>query len=491
MIIWPDYPLISLISIPLLTLLLMYLVRAQAHGLVLRCAKTLHGMLRLASRACLHSEHRIRLRNHEVTKALAEALMERQLERRFMRIEKLVERDLANYQILAADINQQLATIDEDYESSAEVPSASPDWIAAVEAIAALKGGERNSEVMSKILAEMHGTVQEHQREVMREHRWSVSARHRVLSGLRQHWRKLSRLLEQIDNNVAALRQRLHQVDMHMSQFEMVTAGSAQGIMASMFMRFVTALCFVMVGVGAVWVNLQLMQAPIAEVLAQRQIGGLPLAAMVAGLHIAITLVAATMISESLRITHLFPLMAAMTKRGRISMIWVGTGLLVLLATIEALALAGIPLVTASVGGVADIAVAESAVGPQLAGASQLVLIALGIIMPVILALVVIPLEYLLHTVRPVMGSLLRVMLHVAALVLRLVGSFALNLGKFTNHCYDVVIFVPLALERDWVARRARKAAAAQVELPAQRPELESVNVTALRFGSNNGPERH
>ncbi|MEE8056277.1 MAG: hypothetical protein V3T17_00350 [Pseudomonadales bacterium] len=475
MTIWSDYPLMAMLAIPVLALLLMYQLRAYAHALIIRFATLLHGQFRLAARACLRSEQRIRLRNHEVTKALAEALMERQMERRFMRIEQLVERDLDNYQTLSADVKQQLVRINEDYEASSEVPDASPEWIAAVDAIASLQGGERNSEVVSKILAEIHNTVKQHQRDAMREHRWTVSARHKLLSGLRPQWRRLDKMLEHIGHNIDVLRQRLRQVDRHMGQFEMLTAGSGQGIMSSMLMRFVTALCFVMVGVGAAWINLQLLQEPLAEVMTQRQIGGVSLAGLVALLHIAITLVAATMISDSLRITHFFPLIGAMTRRGRNTLIGVGGSLLLLLAAIEALALLGTSTAT-------DASIAIGAT--ELSGISLWILLALGAVMPVMLASIVIPLEYLLHTVRPVVGSVIQVLLHMSALVLRLVASLFLNVGKFAVQCYDAVIFLPLSLERSWLLRRQRKAAAVGAEKRVQPPKYETQNVTALRFGA-------
>ena len=214
-----EYPQLVAAVIPVLALLLMYLLRRHCHALILRCAQLIHSQLRLLARSCLRTEQRIRLRNHEVTKALAEALMERQLERRFMRIERLVERDLDNYKQLSAQINQRLITIDEDYEASAAIADASPEWVSAVEAISALQGDDRNSQVMDRILGDIHSTVQQHQREALREQRWTASARHKVLSGLRPQWRKLAKLLEHIDYNIEILRQRLRHVDQHMGQF--------------------------------------------------------------------------------------------------------------------------------------------------------------------------------------------------------------------------------------------------------------------------------
>jgi hypothetical protein len=467
MTIWSDYPALTMMAVSLVALLCMYLLRSPAHGLISRSARLLHSQLRLLARACAQSSQRIRLRNYQVTKALAESLMERQLERRFMRIEELVERDLDNYQKLSIHINQQLLSINEDYEASASVPAAATEWIAAVDAIANLQGDERNSEVMSKILAEIHNTVKQHQRDALREHRWTVAARHKVLSGLRPQWRKLSKLLEHIDNNIDILRQRLRLVDKHMGQFEMLRAGVGHGIMSSLLMRFVIALCCVLVGATAAWINMQLLQQPLTQLMGQRQIGALPLGGLISLLHVGITLTAATMITESLRITHFFPLIGAMTKRGRNALIIVGSGLLLLLITIEVMALSGMP-----VGTQVD----------QLSVLSQWILVALALVMPVMLSLVVIPLEYLLHTVRPVVGSVVQILLHLLALLLRLLASFSLNVGKLAVHGYDMLIFLPLRWERQWRARQQAERTGVYVERPLVST-ADDANVRSLRFG--------
>jgi hypothetical protein len=472
-----EYPIFSLIAVVLLVLLVMFMVRVQAHSLIHRCSRLLYNQLRLLSRASLNTAQRIRFRNHEVIKALAEALMERQMERRFMRIEKLVERDIANYQLLAAAINRQLSKIDDDYVKSALVPEISPEWVSAVEAIANLNEQQRSADVVSKILQDMHTTIQQHQRDVLREQRWTVTARHKVLSRLHPEWQKLHKLLQNIDNNIEVLRYRLRQVDQHMGQFEMLTAGSGQGIMSSMLMRFISSLCFVLVGVAAGWINWQLLHQPLTELLPSRALGDMSLAGVVAGLHIGITVIAATLITESLRITHLFPLVTAMTSRGRQSMMFIGALLLSALTFMEALALWGAPLTVASLVTV-DI--------------SQALLVLLGVVMPLMLSLIMVPTEYMLHTVRPVLGSLVQQLLHVMALLFRLLASLSLHMGKLLTNVYDLVIFVPILMQRDMKNRQQRALETTSKDAPeAVSTEAETVNVTTLKFGPLNNENRH
>jgi hypothetical protein len=225
------------------------------------------------------------------------------------------------------------------------------------------------------------------------------------------------------------------------------------------------------VGFGAALINWQLLQQPLAELLQLQPINGISLPPVMAGLHIAISLMAATMITEALRITHLFPLVTAMTSRGRQVMVICGQLLLLALIAIEVLALLAAPITVAT---------------SEIAGVSQLLLVLVGIAMPLMLSLVMIPLEYLMHTARPIVGSALQICLHVMAVVLRVIGSLSLQLGRFTIHVYDLVIVVPLRLEQHWLQRIGAANPASSV---GQEP-LDTANVTSLKYGSASSPEQ-
>ncbi len=115
---------------------------------------------------------------------------------------------------------------------------------------------------------------------------------------------------------------------------------------------------------------------------------------------------------------------------------------------------------------------------------SALMLVLVGIFMPMVVAVSIVPLEYLLHTVRPVMGSLVQVIMHLTAMLLRLLAASAIDLGRAAVILYDAVIFLPLGIEAA-LQRRQRSAADddEQALNPAPQP-AEAENVTALRFGA-------
>lgn len=470
-------PLLISIAAALLLLLLMYVCRSHSHKLIYRSVRALHSLLRLSARACLRSEQRVKEKNYQIIKALAESLKERQLERRFMRIEQLVERDLNNYQLLSANINLHLAELDKDYQASAAVPEVPMEWLAAVEAVATLKEDQRNSSAVSKILENMHQTVKQHHKDLLREHRWTVSSRHKILSNLQPRWRKLEKKLLQIDGNIAILRRNLLQADQHMEQFENLTSNSSQGVLASMLVRGVAALCFVIVGVVAGWVNWQLLQQPLMQILDQGQLGGLPLASWITSLHLALTIVAATVLLDSLRVTHYFPLMVAAGSRGRQILISLSGLMLVVLMAVEIAAVLAVP----------------EALGLAANTFSQTVLLSVSVLIPMALALIMIPLEYLLNVIRPVLGGGVQVLLHAGSLLLRLLGSSVLQLGKMAIHLYDLIIFIPLAAENHWRKKYDQQQEVTELtdSLAIQEPsdnnysDMNSVNVTALRFGEN------
>ena len=75
----------------------------------------------------------------------------------------------------------------------------------------------------------------------------------------------------------------------------------------------------------------------------------------------------------------------------------------------------------------------------------------LGFTLPFALAFVAIPLEYLINSGRIILGAVLVQLLRGAAFVMRLISNLVRETGKLLIAFYDILIFVPLAIER-WVA---------------------------------------
>jgi hypothetical protein len=90
----------------------------------------------------------------------------------------------------------------------------------------------------------------------------------------------------------------------------------------------------------------------------------------------------------------------------------------------------------------------------------------LGFILPFALAFIAIPLESLIHSSRTVGGAALVALVRMLALVLRVLGNLARHICRVVVTLYDVVIVVPLLIER-WV--RAVRAGGTEPALEARR----------------------
>jgi len=95
----------------------------------------------------------------------------------------------------------------------------------------------------------------------------------------------------------------------------------------------------------------------------------------------------------------------------------------------------------------------------------------LGFILPFALAFVAIPLESLIHSGRTVGGAALVAIVRTLALTLRLIGNIARQLCRVLMTLYDVVIVLPLLVER-WV--NALRSGAGQSGLEAGRRTAKS-----------------
>jgi len=72
----------------------------------------------------------------------------------------------------------------------------------------------------------------------------------------------------------------------------------------------------------------------------------------------------------------------------------------------------------------------------------------MGFILPFALAFIAIPLESFIHSLRTVLGLLAQFVLKVLTSVMRMLAQTSLQLGKLIITLYDLVILVPLAIER-------------------------------------------
>src|SRR5690606_24646506 len=238
---WNEYPTLSLALAVVVGIAVMYIVRTRAHRAIDSLGRAGHRQLRLMARGCTALAALLNVRNREVMLALQTEITRRQLEWDFQRVAAAVEQDMTKFQQLERAINEHITLLGEDFERSTQVPPAAPGWIGAVDAIAKLQL-DTHPEPVGRILQDIHNSVQDQQREVMREYRWAVNARHKILADMSPLWRTLSRQVATVGKDSRDLLARIHRVDTQMAAFRELCANRAEVRVESLLARWLVAL---------------------------------------------------------------------------------------------------------------------------------------------------------------------------------------------------------------------------------------------------------
>lgn len=464
-LIWPDNPALSLLVLTALAMAFLYAARLPMHQFIRAAGSALGGPLRTASRWLLAAAVDINERNKAVLLAHGRQEMESRVEREFERIAALVTRDLQGYPVLQRKLTDEVTRIEEDYKKSGEVPPPPPDWVEAVTAIGKIKSG--GGEMATSILEGIHSSIHRIHDQAIGEYRKSCETRHAILEKVMPCWRAIEKTLGQVDKQVTGLMSSAASVDNLMGRYEQIVARTDRAVHAltvSAMTQFFIALLVMLVAMGGTFINFKLIALPMSEMVgAADYITSSLRTSEVAAL--VIILVEASMglfLMETMRITRLFPLIANLAERPRRRMMWAALVLLFTLAGIEAaLALMRDLLIQDKQALVQSLASVQQAVAADgwVAKIPTVGQMLLGFILPFALAFVAIPLESLIHSARAVGGALLMMLARVSAMLLRTAGSLIRQLSRVLVHLYDVVIVLPLWVERMTLGRRSEAGA--------------------------------
>ncbi|MDX9875873.1 MAG: hypothetical protein RBS88_13265, partial [Spongiibacteraceae bacterium] len=294
-----------------------------------------------------------------------------------------------------------------------------------------------------------------------------VNARHKILADLRPLWRKVGAQVAAVGRDSRDLLQRAHRIDTHIAAFRELCANRADVRVDSFIARWVVAAVLTGSAVVLAVLNAELLALPLAALLS-------PMDGAVVGLtaaaYTAAIVATALLLSESSRVTRLLPLIGNLPRHSRILLTLLAGSLLTALVAGEALLMTAVNTV------------ASTSLSQPLPTWG---IVAVAVSVPLLLALLTPAIESLLATTRPVLVSLLIGALSLAGLLLRLAGRLWMELGQLCHHLYDIIIFLPMALERAW--RRHRATA---VSTPPQTPSVERPVVRALDFDRGAGGKR-
>ena len=448
--VWSSQPGISATIWLAILIFVAYLGRNPAHALIRSTGQAIYAACRLFAASIRRLESSLLRRNKEVVLALGQDAAERAIEREFHRVNAVVSRDLSGYPALHRQISDTIDKIEEDYQAATDAPPLPPAWLEAVDSIAGIP--RSGDQTICSILDNIGKTLEKAHQETQKAYRKSTLERHKLLGHMQPQWRNLNHSLTRVKETIDGLEERSQEIDKQMHSYEEIRNkddSMARTLASSSLTQFFISTLVLIIAMFGGLINFQLIAMPMSEMVGGTSyIGPMKTSDIAALVIIMVEIAMGLFLMESLRITHLFPIIGSMDDKMRKRMVVITFSILAILATVEA-----------SLAYMRDLlAMDREALTQSLAGASiveaefrwipSLGQMIMGFILPFALAFVAIPLESFIHSLRTVLGMMAMAVLHSLAFSARLIGGSARQLSKMLISLYDILIMLPLGIER-------------------------------------------
>ena len=447
----PNNPVLSIAILVLGVVLIATLIRGHAHKTIRGFCRVIRNGLRLLSFSFMKAEKRLAVRNREVLLAGGMDAVEREVEREFQRIEKVVERDLQGYPALNRKLSEEIEKIDQSFSESEEVPPTPPVWVDAVEAVSKL-ASKGDSGMVTDILKDIHNTIVKQQKNAMDAYWKSTNERHAILGKMMPYWRSIAKTMKMVGSTMTGLEERAKFIDRKMSDYEEIRKGTDKAVAtlhSSSTTQFFISSFWLLVAIGGIFVNFRLIELPMSDIVGgSGYVGNFKISELAALVVILLETFLGMALMEVLRVTKLFPLIGTLDDKKRHFIAWVVFGGLLTFAGVESslayirdiIAARNEAFTQALLGGEAMAQMSHSVV----ATVAQMVM---GFILPFVLAFAIIPLESFIHSSRAVIGYAFEFALRVIAFFLRLIGNAFYYLGSILISVYDIIAFPAMLLE--------------------------------------------
>jgi len=450
---WPANPAASLLVLAILAQVFLYAARHPMHRAFAALGRLLAGGFRVAARFCKSVSTAIAQRDREMLADAGKGDAEARIAREFRRIEGTYAKELARYPDLHRRMDEVTAKIDADYKECGTAVPTPPGWAEATAAVAKMEGsGDR---VVQKLLEEIHRSAKDSEKKALHEVRETNSKRHKILSGMAPMWKELKNLVVESGRSVTKALESTKRIDGYMESYEKIRKSEPKALRAvgwASTQLFVVSLLVLAVAMGGAFVNFNLIALPMSELVPSgSRIGGMPVSTVAALVVVLMEIAAGIFAMEMLGVTSFFPKLELLPSSRRRMILVVSLGGLVLLAGIEcSLAVlreqivASATALKSALAGAADHTVADPAAS-RIPVVGQAVL---GFILPFILAMVAVPLETLIATGGHIALSLGAGLFLVFGTLSRLRAQGSRHGAEALRHLYDILIVVPLQIER-------------------------------------------
>ena len=458
--IWPENAMASALILFAIAMPFLYAARRLVHDLFRSVGHMVGGPLRLGARWLFATAGDMRERNRAVLLAHGREETAQHIEREFERISAMVTRDLEGYPALQRKLLEEITRVEEDYKKCGEVPPPPPEWVEAITAIAKIKSD--GNEMVQRLLEEIKRSVEGIHAKTLGEYRRAYESRHKILNGFMPFWRSLDKTFGQVDKKLTGLQDTSSKIDAQMEKYEQISKKTDKvehQLTVSAFTQFAISTLVLAIAFGGAVVNFKLIALPFSEMVGAGDYltSTLRMSDVAALVIIFLEATMGLFVMETLRITHLFPLISNMSEAMRRRMLWTALVFLVVFATIEAgLALMRDMLAADKQALIQSLATTQQAAPPDpllrmIPTTAQMVL---GFFLPFALAFVAIPLESFVYSLRTVGGAIVVMLVRVAGFLLRILGNVVRYLCRVLIALYDVTIVLPLLIERAVKAAR-------------------------------------
>jgi hypothetical protein len=455
---WPDSVALSVFAMAILAMLFLYAARKPMHGVIHSVCNLVTQSTRFISRWLFLSAENLRLRNQSVLLAHSQDSAATMIDREFERVTNIIRKDMQEFPALQRKLMEEVTRIEDDYRKCGEVPAPPPEWVSALESVSQIKSG---GDIPRKLLEDINKSIQKIHDKTVAEFRRSYEERHKILKGMQPSWRSVEKLIGEMDKKMVTLNANAKQIDGHMTKFEGIRAKDSKtehALTTSAFVQLAISALVMVIAMGGAFINYKLIALPMSEMVgASDYITNSLRTSDVAAL--VIILMEASMglfLLESLRITQLFPKIASMDDRMRRRLMLASLIFLVILAAIESsLALMRDMLIADKAALMHDLSsTAPAATGGWMSNIPMAGQMIMGFVLPFALAFVAIPLESVVHSLRTVLGVLLVQIMRGLGFVLRFTGVVFRRIAKVLELGYDILIVLPLMVEKWVVAMR-------------------------------------
>ncbi|SEO46878.1 hypothetical protein [Aquisalimonas asiatica] len=470
--IWSDSPGLSLAIWLVIGITVLYLGRPHAHHVLRGTGRAIDGALRLAAASLRQLEKRVAKRNRDVLLAVGREEAEKAIEREFTRVNAIVERELSHYPALHRKLAETIEKIEGDYQASTDQAPLPPDWSELTSTISSLPSS--GDPAVGKILENIREAVENSHKETLKAYQKSVNERHKILHGMQGDWRTVSTTMDKVQTTITGLEERAAAIDRHMANYEAMRREDDKAVHAltasSVTQFFIASLVLVIAAFGGL-INFHLIALPMSEMVGgAAYIGSMRVSDIAALVIIMVEISMGIFLLEALQITKLFPMIGRMDDRMRKRMAIAAFTILFIFASIEASLAYMRDLLVMDQQALTQSLAGGAAAEAQFRWIPSVAQLLLGFILPFALAFVAIPLEAFINSLRTVLGLLVLGVVRVLPVVVRLAGGVASHLSKVLVSLYDLLIMLPLSIERMIAHRRETAHAVDEDDTDADTP---------------------